>query len=299
MARVLITGGSGLIGRHLTPLLLRQGHEVAHLTRNPHYRPGDIKSFRWDVGQQAIDPAAIPWAEHIIHLAGESVGQRWTKGVKNRILHSRIASTELLRNQLAATRHHLQSFISASALGFYGDNTGNTLLTEASPRGEGFLADVVYAWEAAVDRTAPHADRVVKIRIGVVLAKEGGALPKMLAPVTWGVGAALGSGRQWLSWLHVEDLCRIFLLALTQPLQGVYNGVGPNPVTNKDFTQKLAKQVKRPLFLPPVPSFALRLLLGEMAVLALGGNRAQPAALIEEGFTFTYAGLEPALANLL
>jgi len=299
MANVLITGGSGLIGRHLSAVLLHSGYNIGHLTRKPADNSGEIKQFSWDIASGKIDSEAILWSDHIIHLAGETVGQRWTKPAKEQILNSRIDSTKLLISQLKKQNHQLKSFISASALGFYGDDTGNNLLTEKSPKGSGFLSDVTSAWETAVDRVNNYADRVVKLRIGMVLAKEGGALAKMATPIKWGIGSALGSGKQWLSWIHLDDLCRVILWALIESKEGVYNCVAPNPVTNKDFTKKLANQLKRPVFLPPVPKLVLKMLLGEMAVLALGSNKAMPVALQKEGFSFEFETVEKALASLV
>ena len=294
MSNVLITGGSGLIGKHLSSLLLSKGYTVGHLTRSVNQN-SDIKLFNWNVENGEIDEKAIPWADHIIHLAGETVGQRWTKRVKERILQSRVDSTLLIVEQLKKSNHQLKSLVSASAVGYYGDDTGDKLLLEESPQGDGFLSDVVANWEAAADTGANYTERLVKIRIGIVLTEDSGALAKMAAPIKWGVGSALGSGEQWLSWIHINDLSNMFLHAIEKPLHGVFNGVSPKPVTNNDFTKILARQLKRLLLLPHVPAFALKLLLGEMSVLALGSNRAEPVAFLEEGFTFEFSNLDEAL----
>jgi len=299
MANVLITGGSGLLGQHISTQLINNNYTVGYLTRSPFKSSVGIKSFLWDVDHGNIDPEAIPWADHIIHLAGETVGQRWSPSVREKILHSRVNSTKLLIKYLAQQNHYLKSFISASAIGFYGDDTGDEVHTEGSPKGNGFLADVVEAWEAAIDEAAQFANQVVKLRIGVVLAKEGGALPKMATPVKWGVGSVLGSGKQWMSWIHINDLSKMFLFAVEQPLQGVFNAVGPNPVNNKYFTQLIAKHLKRPLILPPTPKFVLNTLLGKMSVLAIGGNKTLPKAMQEAGFKFEFNTAEEALSSLL
>jgi uncharacterized protein (TIGR01777 family) len=299
MANVLITGGSGLVGKHLSAVLLHSGHSVGHLTRRKLVVNDEIKLFLWDVGKSEIDETAIPWADHIIHLAGETVGQRWLKSTKEQILRSRVDSTKLIIKQLKNTNHQVKSFISASAIGYYGANTGEEVLSENAHSGEGFLPEVATAWEASVDGVKDYVKHVVKIRIGIVLAKDGGALTKMALPVRWGIGSPLGSGKQWMSWIHINDLCRIFLMAVEKSIQGVYNAVAPNPVTNKDFTKKLAYQLKRPLFLPPVPEFALKMLLGEMSILVIGGNKALPIALQKEGFSFEFNTIEKALASLL
>jgi len=262
MANILVTGGSGLIGQQLYKLLISEGFEVGYLTRSKTSDTSGIKYFSWDPEHKVIDPHAIPWANHIIHLAGETVGQRWTSRVKQRILASRVDSTQLLVSELSKNNHRLKSFVSASAIGYYGDDTTDEVLTEASQKGEGFLSDVVEEWEAAVDNSTDHAERVVKIRNGIVLTPEGGALAKMATPIRYGVGSALGSGKQWMSWIHIDDLCRMFLSAIHNSLEGVYNGVAPKPITNIEFTKILAKKLNRALILPKVPAFALKVLFG-------------------------------------
>jgi uncharacterized protein (TIGR01777 family) len=299
MSNVLITGGSGLIGKHLSALLLSKGYTVGHLTRSESKKSDNIKLFTWDVDKAEIDEQAIPWADYIIHLAGETVGQRWTKSVKQKILQSRVDSTLLIVEQLKKSNHQLKILICASAVGYYGEDTGDKLLVEESPRGDGFLADVVANWETAADLGANHTERLVKIRIGIVLSAKGGAMSKMAMPIKLGVGSALGSGRQWLSWIHIDDLCKMFLQAVEEPLHGIFNGVGPNPVTNSEFTKLLAHQLKRTIILPKVPAFVLKLMLGEMSVLALGSNKAEPVAFLKEGFTFGFPKLDEALKSLI
>ena len=299
MSNVLITGGSGLIGKHISALLLGKGYTVGHLTRSDNKKLDNIKLFTWDVDKGKIDQHAIPWADHIIHLAGETVGQRWTKSVKQKILLSRVDSTLLIVEELKKRKHQLKSLICASAVGYYGDDTSDKLLIEESPQGDGFLADVVAHWEEAADTAVNYTERLVKIRIGIVLSEEGGALSKMAMPIKWGIGSALGSGKQWLSWIHINDLCNMFLQAVEKPLHGIFNGVGAKPATNNDFTKLLAHQLKRPIILPRVPAFVLKLMLGEMSVLALGSNKVEPVAFLKEGFTFGFPNLDEALKSLV
>ncbi|RLD23855.1 MAG: TIGR01777 family protein [Bacteroidetes bacterium] len=298
MPNILITGGSGLIGQHLTKLLISKGYQVAYLTRKINAQTQGIKQFIWDVNKGEIDGEAIHWADSIIHLAGESVGQRWTKKVQRKILNSRVDSTRLLVDQLKANNHKVKAFVSASAVGYYGADTKNEILTETSAPGKDFLADIAINWEKAADQAKAYTDRIVKIRIGIVLA-DGGALAKMAAPIKLGAGSALGSGNQWMSWIHIDDLCNMFLYAIENPVKGVFNGVGPRPATNNEFTKILAKQLKRPLFMPNVPSFVLKLLLGKMAGLVLGGNKAMPTAFLNENYTFKYEELSEALKSLV
>ena len=299
MSNVLITGGSGLVGKHLSTLLLSKGYSVGFLTRSNAQNSDSIKRFVWDVEKGEIDEKAILWADHLINLAGETVGQRWTKKIKQKILQSRVDSTSLLVEELKKSNHNLKSFISASAIGYYGDDTGDKLLIEESSQGSGYLSDVAASWESAADKGANHAARLVKIRIGIVLSSEGGALSKMILPIKWGVGSAIGSGNQWMSWIHIDDLCNMFLYALENPIQGIFNGVGINPVTNNEFTKRLAQQLNRPIILPKVPALILKLLLGEMSVLALGSNKVEPVAFLKEGFTFGFTKLEEALKSLV
>ena len=299
MANILITGGSGVIGERLSKLLLNKGFSVGHLTRSNQNKDGEIKYFNWSPENNVIDPLAVTWADHIIHLAGETVGQRWTAMVKKKILASRVETTQLLLDELERNNHRIASFVSASAIGYYGDDCGGELQTESSKKGQGFLSDVVEEWESTANKMEPFCDRIVKIRIGIVLTKKGGALSKMAMPIRFGLGAALGSGHQWMSWIHVDDLCKMFLKATEEPLEGVYNGVGPNPVTNKEFTKLLAKQLRRPLIFPKIPGFFLKALLGEMSVLALGSIKAVPDAFVKEGFTFEFKTLDEAIKSLV
>ena len=211
---ILLTGGTGVVGRRLTQLLLQQGYRVAILSRSSQVIP-NVKVYQWDVKQGQLDPQALAEADHIIHLAGAGVAeQRWTDARKTEIMDSRTMSTQLLATHLRRAPQRVKSFIAASAIGYYGDDTGSQPLTEASPLGEGFLAQVVEAWEAAENEIAVLGIRTVKLRIGVVLALAGGALPELARPIRFGVGAPLGSGKQYISWIHLDDLCRMFIQAL-------------------------------------------------------------------------------------
>lgn len=292
---VLITGGSGLVGSRLTSMLQNRGYEVGILTRSIKNKSG-ITEFVWDIEQGYLDNAALSWADHIIHLAGETVGQRWTSKAKKKILSSRKKSTKLLANELQAG-YDIKSFVSASAIGYYGD-TADKEVDEKSPKGTGFLADVTQQWENAIEEVKPHVERLVKLRIGIVLTPEGGALGKMVMPIRYGVGAPLGSGKQWMSWIDLDDLCRMFLHALENPLSGTFNAVAPEPVTNKQMTKALASELKRPLFLPNVPSFVLKAILGEMSAMVLEGNKVSAAAIQEEGFKFDFDTLDKSLDHL-
>ena len=298
---VLITGGTGSIGHRLTQLLQQQGYQVALLSRSAKQIP-DVHVYQWDVKKGHIDPQAIATADHIIHLAGEGIAdERWTDARKDKILTSRTEPTELLARALAKNPHHVNSFIGASAIGFYGGDTGDRPLTETSRGGSDFLAQVVRAWERSEEQMASLGIRTVKLRIGVVLMAEGGALPKLVQPVRLGAGAPIGSGQQYVSWIHLDDLCQIMIQALTdESWQGVYNAVAPTPVTNETLTRTIAQVLHRPILLPNIPAFAIKLLYGEMGIVVTGGNYVLNKRIADETtFQYQYAELTNALENLL
>lgn len=299
MATVLITGGSGLIGSRLTELLISRGYHVRHLGRSPG-RSG-IETFLWDIEKNQIDHRSIDGADAIIHLAGENIGAgRWTSARKQKILDSRIRSTQLLRYTLQNHPNSVKTFLGASAVGYYGGDCGEATMTEDSPPGNDFLAQVTRDWEAEVSSISSLAIRVVMLRTGIVLSRTGGALEPMARQVKWWVGAPLGTGQQFLSWVHLDDHCRAFIELLENShASGPYNSAAPFPVTNEQFTRQLAKVLRRPLWLPRVPAVLLKLILGEMSVLVLGGCKVSSARLESTGFRFQYTKLEEALADLL
>jgi uncharacterized protein len=293
--KILISGGSGLIGTRLSEMLIDQGYEVALLSRNPdkfsHY-----KTFRWDIKNATIDDSAITYADYIIHLAGAGLAdEKWTNERKREILRSRVDSTQLLLDSLRKTEHHVKGFISASAVGIYG-NSGDQLMSEESSYGEDFIAEVCKAWEGTVWQIKSMGIRTVMLRTGIALSDKGGALPQIARPVKLMAGAPLGSGKQYMSWIHIDDLCRLYIRAIEDTqFEGVYNAVAPHPVTNKEFTETLAEAMHRPLVLPKVPSFALNLMLGEMSEVVLSGQRVSANKVMQTGFTFEYNYLDEAL----
>jgi uncharacterized protein (TIGR01777 family) len=296
---ILITGASGLIGTHLSDLLHEKGHRIAHLSRTP--RTGKARTFLWDIRRNQIDAEALNPADAIVHLAGENIGEKsWTKERKDEIVKSRISSTRLLHDALKQGNHNVKTFVAASAVGYYEANENDSAVDENGKRGSDFLAEVVHQWEETVDQISKLGIRVVKLRTGIVLSEKGGVLTEMMKPMKFYAGAQLGSGKQYLSWIHLDDLCSIYLKAIEdETLIGPYNAVGPNPVTNKEFTQLLARAMHRPLILPPVPSFMLKLLLGEMADLVLKGARVSSNKIQSTGYTFKFEKLEEALTDLL
>ena len=295
MKNILITGGSGLVGKKITGLLEKNGYEVAWLSRSPgKYKQ---KSFAWDVDKQTIDPDAIQWAEGIIHLAGEGIAdKRWTAERKKAILQSRTQSTLLLIHAIEKSKKKPEVFVSASAVGYYGFNTGETLMDENGKAGNDFLAQVVVAWESDVEKIADYGIRTVMLRIGIVLDNKGGALVEMLKPP---IAAPLGNGQQWMSWIAIDDLARIFLFAIeNREMKGIYNAVGPNPATNAELTKAAAKKVGKIYAGIGVPGFALKIVLGEMAQMVIGGNKVSPKKIQKEGFEFKYPVLEDALEKI-
>lgn len=296
--RILISGATGLVGRAASQALTDGGHTVVPLVRSGGATPPD--AIPWDPAGGKLDGAALEGIDGVVHLAGESIaGGRWTPARKARIRDSRVAGTRLLSETLARLARRPAFFISASAIGFYG-NRGDEELGEDAPSGTGFLAEVCREWEGATRPAADAGIRVVNLRIGMVLARDGGALDKMLPPFRLGLGGPLGDGAMWMSWIHLHDLvAAIRFCADTPELSGPVNALAPNPVRNRDFTRALGHALGRPALLP-APAFALRLALGEMAdELLLASTRAVPTRLRNAGFSFAYPEVGPALDHLL
>jgi uncharacterized protein len=291
--RVAVTGASGLIGTALLPALRSAGHDVTRLVRRA---PRTADEVAWDPAAHTIDGASLAGIDAIVHLAGANIGQRWTADVRRRVRDSRVDGTRLVA-ETVATLEPRPVLLAASAVGFYGQR-GDEELTERSSAGEGFLTDVVRAWEAAADPARDAGARVVHFRHGVVLARSGGALARMLLPFRLGLGGRVGSGRQWWSWVAIDDVVAAYLHALDRPLEGVYNIVAP-AVTNHDFTRALGAALHRPTVLP-LPGFAVKLVWGQMGEeMLLGGQRVVPERLPEAGFTFAHPEIRAALEHVL
>lgn len=298
---VLITGGTGMIGRRLTTLLLKKGYQVAYLSRKKEPIP-NVEVYRWDIDKGFIEEEALAKADYLIHLAGAGIAdQRWTPKRKQEIIASRTQSIELIARHLQGRPYRLKAFVSSSATGFYGADTGDVRLTEETRSGTDFLAHVTRSWENASELIYNVGIRTVKLRVGVVLSTEGGALPKITLPIRWGVGSPLGSGKQWVSWIHIEDLCNMYIEALeNDQWKGTYNAVAPSPVTNEELTRQIAKAVERPLWAPNVPSFALRLLFGQMADVVLGSNYVVNQKISQAtNFRYAFESVTDALQDLL
>jgi uncharacterized protein (TIGR01777 family) len=296
--KITLTGGSGFIGRRLMKTMAANGHTVHILSRHAGTNlPPGVKLSVWDALKGEPPADALEGADAVINLAGEPVAQKWSAAAKQKIRDSRIGGTQRLIQALSTISQRPSVLVSASAIGIYGSR-GDEALTEASAPGAGFLAEVCQEWEKEADMAESLGMRVAKIRIGIVLDKNGGALAKMLPAFRNFAGGRLASGKQWMSWIHLQDLGGLLKYAVESPVRGVLNGTAPNPVTNAEFTKKLAAALHRPALLP-VPAMALRAIFGEMSEVLVTGQRVLPKAAQAAGFQFQYPELGPALANLL
>ena len=293
MKNILIAGGSGLVGKQLSKLLTQNEYEVAWLSRSIK-TSSSYPTYKWNPKTGVIDPEAIAFADVIIVLSGENIAaERWTDKFKKKIITSRLQAAQTISNALKNHSNNVAHVIAASAIGFYGDRN-DRLVDELSDKGIGFLADTTQQWENAYsDFTIP----VTNIRIGVVLSKSGGALVEMSLPVKWGIASPLGSGQQFISWIHIDDLAGLFMHVIQNQLTGIYNAVASNPVTNEEFTKQLKKSLSKNAISLPTPIWALKLLLGEKSAIVLDSTRVSNKKIIESGFTFKYEFLEQALKN--
>jgi uncharacterized protein len=296
--KCIVSGGTGFIGSRLVEVLVKRGHYVAVWSRQPgKERRTAVQSFYWDPLEGEPQEESISGFDAVVHLAGEPVAQRWDADVKRKIRDSRVLGTRRLVSAISKVRHKPAALICSSATGYYGSR-GDEVLTEDAAAGKGFLADICVAWEREADAAAGLGLRLAKIRTGIVLGREGGALQKMLPAFLAFAGGKLGSGKQWMPWIHIDDLVDMYSFAIETTVSGALNGTAPKPVTNAAFTNELGRAVQRPAFLT-VPKFALDALFGEMARMLLDGQRAVPAAAQRLGFTWSYPGLGEALHNLL
>ena len=293
--RIAVSGSSGLIGSALVPALQGAGHEVLRLVRR---EPTSSDEVRWDPASRTIDSERLEGVDAAINVAGYNLGRRWTDARKRTIVESRVGATGLLAETLSDLTHRPQALVCASAIGYYGDR-GDEILTEAVPPGTGFLADVVTSWEAAAEPARAAGIRVVHLRQSLVLTASGGALRRLLIPARLGLAGRIGSGRQWWSWVALEDVVRAYLHVLERPLAGPVNVAAPDPRRNADFVKELGRALHRPTF-APFPTAAVKLVFGEMGgEVLLKGQRVESAALAADGFTFQQPSLPEALASAL
>lgn len=295
--KILIAGGSGLIGSRLTQLLLERDYEVAWLSRSRDNKTS-FRVYHWDTEKGTIEKGAVETAQHIINLAGANLNARWTDQRRKLIVDSRVKSTELLFQALKERPHAVKSYCSASGVSYYG-NMGDEWMTESFPPADDFLGTCCRLWEEAACRMETLGIRTTRVRTGMVLSDNGGALPKLAAPVKMGIGAALGSGRQWVSWVHIDDICRIYQHALENGhVHGAYNAATPHPVRNRALIKEIARALKKPLWLPNVPAFALRAVFGEMSSVILDSTRASADRILDSGFRFNFPQPGEALRDL-
>ncbi|WP_345954997.1 TIGR01777 family oxidoreductase [Mucilaginibacter sp. PAMB04168] len=299
MQHVLITGGTGLIGNPLTEALLAKGYQVSHLSRSPGKNP-NVKTYLWDVAKGQIDPSCINGVDTVIHLAGAGIAdKRWTADRKKQLIESRTQSIQLIYGLLKQnTNHQVRHIISASATGYY-SNRGNEWLTENSVPLHDFLSTCCIEWEKAVDEGLELGLTITKFRTGVVLTTKGGALPQLAKPVRHALGAPLGSGKQYIPWIHIQDAVDIYLQAIEGSLTpDTYNMVAPNPVTNQQLTEAVAKEFNKPLWLPNVPAAVLKLIFGEMSIVVLGSTRVSAQKVQDAGYQFKYNNIDNALRDI-
>ncbi len=305
MPDILITGGTGLIGKALTRMLLQRGHQVIILTRDLPKKvpPQGLRYLSWDIKNQRMDLEAIRSADHIVHLAGAGVvDKRWTYAYRKEIVESRTESSRLLVSSLQDIPNNVKSVISSSAIGWYGpDRVPACEFVETDPPDHGFLGDTCRLWEESIEPAAALGKRLVKLRTGIVLSSEGGALLEFQKPLCFGVAAILGSGRQVVSWVHIDDLCRMILHAIeNEEVRGAYNAVAPGPVSNKTLTLSLARIRNGKLFIPVrVPSFALKVVMGERSIEVLKSATVGCKKIRSSGFEFRFNTIESALEDLL
>ena len=301
-ATILITGATGLVGKALTKHLLHKGYAIHILTTQKTLLGSDkkLQYFYWNPQVNEIDTSCFDGVEAVINLAGSSIAQRWTKSAKTSILNSRIQSLHVLSKAIKEGNFPINQLISASAIGIYSDSKTNYYEEEyVSAEDSSFLRSVVRAWESATTQFQEMGIKTTILRIGIVLDAIDGALPKIMAPIEKYCGAVLASGEQWQSWIHIDDLVALFTHTLELKLEGVYNAVAPNPVQQAELTKSIAQVLKRPVFLPNVPEFALKLLLGEMSAIVLESQRVCSKKIQNTGFKFNYHELSAALKNLL
>lgn len=301
MIKVLITGATGLVGQEIVKQCHDQNIVVNYLStsKSKLKQEDNLRGFYWNPATREIDTSCFKDVKVVINLAGATIAKRWTRDYKSDILNSRVEALKLLYEVIEAENIPVNHIISASGIGIYPDSITNYYDEDFKDFDESFLSKVVTTWEDTVNEFTELNIKVSKIRIGIVLSNSGGALPKLAKPIRWFVGSALGTGKQWQSWIHIEDLAAIFLYVLKYEKEGVFNGVAPNAVTQKEMVKSIARVLERPIILPSVPSFILRLILGDMSALVLESQRVSSKKIENLGFNFKYHHLQPALEDVL
>jgi len=298
--RILITGATGLIGKKLVKLLLANSHSINYLTtsKSKILKKANYQGFYWNPQEGKIDENCIYNVDVIIHLAGANIANRWTNAYKQEIIESRTLSSELLFNLVRKNSNQIKQFISASGTAIYPESFSKVYDETATESEDSFLSNVVKRWEESVTVFQVLGTKVCKIRTGIVLSNVGGALPEMVKPIKMGFGAAMGNGKQIQSWIHIDDLVALYYFAVENHLEGIYNAVTQNPVSNQELTTVIAQTLKKPLFLPNIPQFIMKLLLGEMSYLLFSSKNLSSQKIIDVGFQFQFPEIKKAIANL-
>ena len=299
METILISGGTGLVGRHLSKKLKAKGYNVAILSRKSRQDPY-ISTYAWDIDKKEIENKAIETADYIIHLAGENIGnKRWSAKRRQLIIDSRVKTGQLLFEKTKENKKRLKAFISASAIGYYGTIASDKIFHETDPPSNDFLGEVCRKWEQSADSFMKLGIRTVKIRTGIVLTKKAGALEKMILPIKIGIGSPIGNGRQYMPWIHIDDLCGIYIKAIEDiQINGAYNAVAPEYITNRDFMRTLALVLKKSFWFPKIPSIIIKIIFGKMSIVLLKGKRVSSEKIIKSGYKFIFPNLDGALSNL-
>lgn len=299
--KVLITGATGLIGQKLIELCSEKGIEVHYFTRDPskvsHFK--NAKGFLWDIKNRTLDDGAFQGVTTIVHLAGAPISKRWTISYRKTLVNSRVVPMQMMYERLEKINHSVGHFISASGISIYPSSSTKLYTEDEQSRSLNFITEVVEKWEAQARKFKSLGMEVSKVRTGLVLAKNGGLLQTLVQPVRLGIGSPLGSGEQWQSWIHIEDIAGIYLFLMRSNMEGIFNAVAPNPVKQKRLIKLIATKLNKPLWMPNVPGFAIKLLMGEMGSLALESQLVSANKIKEIGYHFQYPNLEPALDDLL
>jgi uncharacterized protein (TIGR01777 family) len=298
--KVLITGATGLIGNELVSLLLQNGVSIHYLTTSKKKIENELnyKGFYWNPEQGIIDENCLMGVDAIIHLAGATISKRWTKSYKQEIIESRLLSSAVLFKALKNNPNQVKQFVSASGTAIYPNNDKVIYDENSKEIDNSFLGNVVYKWEESADKFKSLGLKVCKLRTGIVLSNKGGALIEMAKPIKMGIGSPFGTGKQIQSWIHIHDIAALYFFAISNDLEGVYNAVAPSPVSNEKLTMTIATVLKKPLFMPNIPKFMMKLLLGEMHELLFENRNLSAQKIIDKGFVFKYKTIEKAIENI-